>query len=377
MDKLRAASSLSALHNSGERFDPPKCHKNTRLGVLKRLMDWFTGEFGSDMFVLWLYGPAGVGKSSIAQTLAEKAAETHNLLASFFFSRSDPRRNNAQTLVATLAYQMTLNIPDLRPILQSVVCANPGVFDLSFQTQFQTLVIEPLLQLSETGFFSSEESYPSLIIIDGLDECTSQDDKRAILETITQAFTHHRSALPFKVLIASRPEHHLSTSFSLSSLNSMTFRVLLDADADAYEDIRTYLTAEFDNIRKNHILGPHLPSSWPSMEEIDQLVKQSSAQFIYAATIIRYVSSSRLDPIERLKVINGLLPVENDHPYAQLDALYLNILSQVQDTHTTLRTLAAALILHDVYDQKRGDSHRQRIGNFYATKPRKAPATLS
>jgi hypothetical protein len=29
-----------AFHNSGERFDPPKCHPNTRVAVLAEIMQW-------------------------------------------------------------------------------------------------------------------------------------------------------------------------------------------------------------------------------------------------------------------------------------------------------------------------------------------------
>lgn len=31
---------LGALHNSGERFDPPKCHPNTRTSILQNIMEW-------------------------------------------------------------------------------------------------------------------------------------------------------------------------------------------------------------------------------------------------------------------------------------------------------------------------------------------------
>ncbi|PPQ75498.1 hypothetical protein CVT25_012039, partial [Psilocybe cyanescens] len=98
--RLLEASSPGALYNSGERFDPLKCHPNTRTAILQKLMDWFIGVFGWDNLVLWLYGPAGAGKSAIAQTFAELCAEKNFLLASFFFSRSDSRRNNDKALVA-------------------------------------------------------------------------------------------------------------------------------------------------------------------------------------------------------------------------------------------------------------------------------------
>ncbi|PPQ94100.1 hypothetical protein CVT25_009251, partial [Psilocybe cyanescens] len=204
---LLEASSLDAFHNSGDRFDPPKCHPNTRTAVLQKLINWFIGEFGWDNLVLWLYGPAGAGKSAIAQTLAELCAAKNCLLASFFFSRSDPRRNNEKTFVTTLAYQLWLHIPESRPIIEAVINNNPAIFQLNFDTQFHTLFLGPLLQLSSTGKFTSGTPFPNLIIIDGLDECNGADVQNTILNTISNALQHHRLALPFRFLIASRPEY--------------------------------------------------------------------------------------------------------------------------------------------------------------------------
>ncbi|PPQ83803.1 hypothetical protein CVT25_001019, partial [Psilocybe cyanescens] len=67
-------------------------------------------------------------------------------------------------------------------------------------------------------------------------------------------------------------------------------------------------------------------------------------QFIYAATVIRYVSSPRHNPLYRLEVIQGLLPVKDDRPYAQLDALYIDILSEVEDVKTVLQILGVAYV---------------------------------
>ncbi|PPQ87781.1 hypothetical protein CVT25_008825 [Psilocybe cyanescens] len=345
IDRLMEAASLGALYNSGERFDAPKCHPNTRTAVLQKLMNWFIGKFGRDNFMLWLYGPAGAGKSAIAQTLAELCAAENRLLASFFFSKSDRRRNNEKAFVSTLSYQLWLHIRESRPIIETAINNNPAIFLLNFDAQFCTLFLDPLLQLSSAGRFTSAIPFPSLIIIDGLDECNGAEIQNTILNTISSALQQHRSALPFKLLIASRPEYHLTTSFSVAPLCTLTFRLALD---DAYkpdEDIRLYLIDSFRDIRKTHIMRTHLPDLWPSEEDIAELVTKSSGQFIYAAMVIRYVSSPQCNPLDRLKVIQGLLPVNDDRPYAQLDALYFNILSDVKDVKTVLRILGMAFVL--------------------------------
>ncbi|PPQ89751.1 hypothetical protein CVT25_014195 [Psilocybe cyanescens] len=345
IDRLIEAASLGALHNSGERFDPPKCHPNTRTAVLQNLMDWFIGEFVRAL-APW---SGWRRKSAIAQTFAELCAAKNCLLASFFFSRLALKRNNEKVFVATLAYQLWLHILESRPIIEAAINNNPAIFQLDFNTQFRTLFLDPL-QLSSTGRFTSGTPFPNLIIIDGLDECKGADVQNTILNIISNALQQHRSALPFSLLISSRPEYHLTASFSVAPLHSLTFRLVLDDIYEPDDDIRLYLTNSFRDIRETHVMCTHLPDSWPSEEDIAKLVAKLSGQFIYAATVIRYVSSSQCNPLDQLDVIQGLHPVNDDRPYAQLDSLYINILSGVKNVEVVLQILGMAFVLTDNTD---------------------------
>ncbi len=109
---LQSRVAPGAFHNSGDRFDPPRCHPRTREAVNKRIMNWILGKESMNSLIMWLNGAAGAGKSAIAQTIAELCYEAGILLASFFFSRSDPHRNNTTLLVPTLAYQISTLIPE-------------------------------------------------------------------------------------------------------------------------------------------------------------------------------------------------------------------------------------------------------------------------
>ena len=53
-------------------------------------MNWVLGKENTNSLILWLNGAAGAGKSAIAQRIAELCHEADILLATFFFSRSDP-----------------------------------------------------------------------------------------------------------------------------------------------------------------------------------------------------------------------------------------------------------------------------------------------
>ena len=210
-DILHRATATCAFHNSEERFDPPKYHPNTRVAILNKIMKWIKREEDRDAFILWLYGPAGAGKSAIAQTIAEMCEEEMILLASFFFSRNDPSRCTAKPLIATIAYQITSNLPDVRESILGAIERDPLIFSKSFAVQVKSLIMAPLQQLAQTGFFN-ESTTRRLIIIDGLDECSDPQTQRIILEVLVNAQRQHQ--LPLMFLFASRPEQNISLVFS-------------------------------------------------------------------------------------------------------------------------------------------------------------------
>jgi replication-associated recombination protein RarA len=53
---------------------------------------------------LWFHGPAGGGKTAIAQTIAEMFASVGRLAVSFFFSRIAVNRKDISLFIPTLAY---------------------------------------------------------------------------------------------------------------------------------------------------------------------------------------------------------------------------------------------------------------------------------
>ena len=93
---------------------------------------------------------------------------------------------------------------------------------------------------------------------------------------------------------------------------------------DGYEQnayIERYLMDSFHKIATTHPLKAYIPSKWPTNDVISTLVDQSSGQFIFAATVVKYiVSSNRHQPTRRLEIILGMQPSRNDRLFAELDA---------------------------------------------------------
>ena len=222
-----------AFYNSDELDDEPQCHPQTR-AMLNAIMEW-VGESEStrDDFLLWLFGPAGAGKTTIAKRIAEIAAEKKLLIATFFFSKSSPSRNTKDRLVATLAYQLALSIPDTRTLIEDAIERDPAIFYKNIQTQIDTLLIKPF-QAAPTQVV--QVPFPRLIIIDGLDECNDIRAQAAILNAISRSF--RKNDLPMMLLVVSRPELTIVSLFNRKEpLKSIHRRLLLDNTCSADKNI--------------------------------------------------------------------------------------------------------------------------------------------
>ncbi|KAF9552794.1 hypothetical protein CPC08DRAFT_258818 [Agrocybe pediades] len=352
IDILAEAVATNALHNSGASFDKPKCHPRTRVKIREIIMRWISGEDKNSRTgkqFMWLSGAAGCGKSAIAQSTVESCIERGMPLASFFFNRSDSTRNHAGSLVATLTYQLycAFRGTDVQKDILSAIQDDPLIFKKTIQHQFISLIIRPLM-----NHFSKDQSTQLhqalfLIVIDGLDECIDRNAQKAILAGLAESVCNSNIRIP--IFIASRPEHEIKFSFGSTYLKDMHTNLSLDLEDedDADSDIKLYLFDRFAVIKDdfdNRTTGRKLSQDWPGDWVINELVSKSSRQFIYAATIVRYVESTRHRPDHRLDVVLNLRPDNGDHPFTELDALYSMILESASDIERILHVLSLLLI---------------------------------
>ena len=323
------------------------CHPKTRVAVLDRIMVWAEGgEDGEEAQIMWMFGPVGTGKSAIAQTIAERCLAADLFLAAFFFSRSYPARNHPGSLVATLAYQIWTSIPEFGDLIESSISQDPLIFTKSFETQLMTLIIKPLQTLSTSETFKGR-SPRQLIIIDGLDECNDSAAQFNIVTVISRALQNYK--IPLKILIASRPEQTISFAFNSINHLNLTTRLPLDHTYLPHQDIRVLLEDKFNRIRATHPMKAYIPASWPTQQTIDTLVERSSGQFIYVSTLMNFISSIRHRPIDRLEIALGLHPPRRQLPFVELDALYAQILSSVEDIEATLQVLSYVILSPSYY----------------------------
>ncbi|KAF4618826.1 hypothetical protein D9613_010080 [Agrocybe pediades] len=344
---LANAAAPNALHNSKERYDAPKCHPNTCVAVLDYIMNWALGQSGetSNRTIMWLRGTAGCGKSTIAQTIAERYLARGFKLAAFFFNRFDSSRNHSKQLIGTLAYQVYTAFPetDVQRLILSAIEDDPLIFERTMRHQFHALIAHPL-HVYLSSLHSERPSPPGLlIVIDGLDECVDRTSQQEILEGLSDS-EYAKTIPPIQILITSRPEPEITSSFDSMNMKDTHTRLALDSEYQTRADIELYLRDSFKKIKSNHPFRGYLSGSWPDNKLLVSLLNKSSGQFIYAASVVKYVGSIRHRPDHRLEAALHLRPHNGDLPFAQLDSLYTMILQSALDFEKVFQILSFRLI---------------------------------
>ena len=92
---LSNAIASGAIHNADERSSAAKRHPDTRTEILDILKAWIKDPISASGIV-WMHGPIGVGKTAIAQSIAEWAYAEGILGGSFFFLRGNPEQEEAR-----------------------------------------------------------------------------------------------------------------------------------------------------------------------------------------------------------------------------------------------------------------------------------------
>ncbi|KAJ7789275.1 hypothetical protein B0H14DRAFT_3162138 [Mycena olivaceomarginata] len=338
---LHRAVALEALHDSNDSFPQPKCHPETREEMLGDLWKYATDPEPPEQ-ILWLYGPAGTGKSAIMQSLCQRLQDAGRLGGTFFFKRGHPTRGNARALFSTIAYRLALRIPELK---DAIWRQWKKIHHLWLQHQ----------RFNFSDLFSSLASCLQ-IMSHQLSSLTGWTSAMGITcsgryyESFTTTFHH---------IGLRRLEAHIR-EIALGAYQALNVE-------QSFDDVRKYLTDNFARIHEDHpSTMAKIPRPWPSDEEMDSLVYKSSGHFIYASTIIKFIDDPNFRPSQRLTVVlSSSVELELDSPFAALDQLYTQILNSVpRNTHLLdiLRVIAnfqASFSFHQIdqlLDLESGDT---------------------
>ncbi|KAJ3571787.1 hypothetical protein NP233_g3510 [Leucocoprinus birnbaumii] len=306
----------------------PSCYPNTRRRNIETLH-----RVSQAKKLIWLSGPAGVGKTTIMRSIAD--LESDWLGAKVMLSKAGHARD-LRCLVQDITDQLAYHSSQYRQYVSDEISAdqfkliNKGVEDF-FRTSFEVPSVK----------WDGYERW--LILIDGLENCDGGERAQREMIKLIGELSQRFPDSPFTWIIASRPEWWLKAAFSQFETMSAYFHDRIEIDTnDARQDLDLYLQTEATRIKStfNHHFSEG--QVWPSDAEFKALTKRAAGFFTYATNASRFIEDQTIgDPIGQLSLLleTPLLPVRG---------LYLSILKAIPlftYTKVTRRILGCCMIL--------------------------------
>jgi hypothetical protein len=276
---------------------------------------------------------AGTGKSTIAQTVAERVFAEGRLGASSFCSRDFEDRSNLHFIFPTLAVQLARRYAGFRSIFVPLVQSDPGIAYESLYNQMNKLIVQPLVK----------SAISTVIVIDALDECKDEEPASAILSVLGQFV----SEIPrVKFFLTGRPEPRIREGFRLPLMAKATDVFVLHAveSGRVDNDIRLFFRHRLSELanRRRGLDG------WPTKEQLDLLCQRAAGLFIYAVATARFIDH------------------KNNNPKKQLDRLLQTPESSIREgktafkANTTLDSLYTSILQDAFGEDDPEDDHKVR-----------------
>ncbi|GJJ11015.1 hypothetical protein Clacol_005244 [Clathrus columnatus] len=228
-----------------------QCLFGTRTEVLDEIVDWINDGDESCPKLFWLAGPAGVGKSAIAHSIAVRFESIGRLGSFFCFDRNYALERRQDKLFSTIARDLADLDIQIKHQLAKVIRNKTSLRTTTdLHLQWKNFIFEPLNAISEAS------TGPILIIVDALDECdnpSSRCDLPKVLET-------ELTSLPdnIRFLITSRPENDIVLSFNKLQSHIRTKMMDTLRESESKHDIFTYLKTNLDSFgdaQLMHLVG--------------------------------------------------------------------------------------------------------------------------
>lgn len=328
---LSKRSNMKAGLHSAAREPPPRCHQGTRHIFLREILSEIEQDNRPPLF--WLCGPAGAGKSAVAQSLAELWENQGGICTTFFFSRKD-ERNDPTSVLPTLAYQLAILFPMYRHHISRSLAEDPTIPEQSLSIQFQKLISEPLSYSGRAG------SQPILFLLDGIEECGGRDFQQKLITLVTGAVSW---TLPWVWVITGRSERLSRSTFLRKDILVKTRTINIPFGAPDAE-IHGFLVDRFALIREEYADAFSGGETWPTGAQLKAIITAASGSFSIASAIVSFVENDqRHNPRTRLEIclasLNDFALQEN--PLRPLHDIYHSILGGVhpQDLRRVLQIL--------------------------------------
>lgn len=234
-----------------------------RTWVLDEIKAWLQG----DERAFWLTGGPGTGKTALSAWLTTQLPK---LAAVHFCQHGHARKNDAHRAVTSLAYQLSMRLPDYQARLNALPLEEI-LSEQSAETLFEELFIQPLAGIT------LPDGENLLILIDALDEA-SHNGANPLVNIVGSGIERTPDWLRF--LVTSRPNE---PEVSLPLQHLSPFR--LEAQKPNGTDLAAFLRSSLERI----LATPPAPAT------IDKIESRCEGSFLYALWVCREIATKRLD----------------------------------------------------------------------------------
>ncbi|CUA67970.1 Vegetative incompatibility protein HET-E-1 [Podospora anserina] [Rhizoctonia solani] len=311
-------------------YDPcSACMDGTRTALLARIMTW-TQNRDSTERLMWISGQAGMGKTSVANSLCERLDSVRALAGSFFCQHDNPDSSNPLWLINNLVHAMAMRIPAYAQEVAYAIRSNRHLCNAHLSLRYDGLIKKPLTRLRS---LSTRAIY--VIVLDALDEYGDSSSRVKILHYLNDI---SRTVSWLKIIVTARPTSDIQGFFEENLPGGPITRL---QDFDASEDIRAYIKSQITRLAEKE--------RWPS-DSITKLCSMSHGIFLWAVQAIKYIKKSAFPALPRVrKVLSGQKSPVTDH----FDALFSSALATAMDDDEDeikdafLRCIGAILAISD------------------------------
>ncbi|KAF5367739.1 hypothetical protein D9758_009906 [Tetrapyrgos nigripes] len=297
---------IKAFHDVGARS---VCIEGTRTEILENVIKWADEPSPDIPGGYWMCGMAGTGKSTIAKSLCLKLGEEGLLAGTFFCSRQIQECKEYHNVIPTIAYQLAQYSSEFAAVIREALNMDPDIAHKEPDKQIK--------QLFANLWKDIPPFYTPVVIIDALDEC---ENISLVLKHLIPAIRNQE--IPgLKFFLTSRPEQHVKDYFDVDKLQ---------------QEGQTLQHFYLHNVQKSIVrddisifLQQGLSQMCISKDNMDRLLERSGVLFIYAATIIKYITGGGRRAQARLANILDLKRTPDKVETQVLDDLYGQILEEV------------------------------------------------
>ncbi|RXW22015.1 hypothetical protein EST38_g3829 [Candolleomyces aberdarensis] len=279
--------------------------------------------FDAAELVVWIEGPAGVGKSTLVDHLSQQLRSAGLLAASLFLGAFPTDNVGPETIIKMLSHEVGKNHP--RAILKIVEAMNK-CNGLPLQDHVECYILEPLQSLAHP--------HPLIVIVDAVDEWKSHP---SFIKTLAH-LNLETSTVKFIITSRSKPRSSHLPDFDKISVHLYTLHPV------PQEVVKTYLNHHFDSIDWDY-------GRKPSSYEVHRLAELSGGLLVWGATVCSLLSH-KVSSFTPHELLSGILAEEHKvGSDEQLAQLYHNTIIRLFTTDEVRehlrRYLSATIVLQE------------------------------